>query len=36
MILYHLYKSAFLKIALRSLNTLSAARSTQNAPLVIC
>ncbi len=26
----------FLKIALRSLNTLSAARSAQNAPLVIC
>ncbi len=28
--------SVFLNIALRSLNTLSAARSTQNAPLVIC
>ncbi len=29
-------ESAFLKIAIRSLNTLSAARSAQNAPLVIC
>ncbi len=29
-------ESVFLKIPLRSLNTLSAARSAQNAPLVIC
>jgi len=29
-------ESVFLKIALRLLNTLSAARSAQNAPLVIC
>ncbi len=29
-------ESVFLKIALRSLNTLSTARSAQNAPLVIC
>ncbi len=29
-------ESAFLKIPLRSLNTLSAARSAQNTPLVIC
>ncbi len=29
-------ESVFLKIALRSFNTLSAACSAQNAPLVIC